>query len=169
MRIYTADTALQTEDALFVPADEPAENSPRDQESSVDHFCAFIDFYTKQSDDPLHTSLVCEEQAEAVRITADDLTPETVQNLISTMVVAIDHLEKKWLDEQIQHEDRKRRHREDVARLYQQLRVLRPVSKTRSSLYQKGLDWVSRMIFRGKSSDRRIVRKQRPRKEAVAW
>jgi hypothetical protein len=112
---------------------------------------------------------VCEEQAEAVRIRPDDVTPETVQNLISTMVVAIDHLEKKWLDEQIQHEDRKRRHREDVARLHQQLCVLQPVSKTRFSLYQKGIDWVSRMIFRGKSPARKAPRKQRLRKEAVAW
>jgi hypothetical protein len=169
MRIYTADTALQTEDALFIPANGLAENAPEEQESSIDYFCAFVDFYTKQSDDPLHTSLVCEEQAEAVRITADDLSPETVQNLISTMVVAIDHLEKKWLDEQIQHEDRKRRHREDVARLHQQLCVLQPVSKTRVSLYQKGIDWVSRIIFRDKSPDRKVTRKRRPRKEAVAW
>jgi hypothetical protein len=64
------------------------------------------------------------------------------------MLEAIDHLEKKWLDEQIRHEDRQRKHREDVARLYRQIRELQPESSKSAHFYQKGRQLVHNLLFR---------------------
>ena len=38
--------------------------------------------------------------------------------LIDTLLLAIDHLEKKWLDEQIRREEAEQRYRRDLADLY---------------------------------------------------
>jgi hypothetical protein len=84
----------------------PLDNElPQTEETSLAHFCQFVDYYTSQSSDPLSTVRVCEQQAEGVRITPDDLTPENLRLVIETMLTAIDHLSKNWLDEQIQRED----------------------------------------------------------------
>lgn len=151
IRIYTADAALQTEDTMLTSLNaSPGHSVPDKQgsETTLAHFCAFIDFYTRKAADPLNTSLACEKQAEAVEITDQDVTPENLRLLMDTLLEAIDHLEKKWLDEQIKHEDRQRKHREDVARLYRQLRELQPESSKSSHFYQKGRQLVHNLLFR---------------------
>ena len=110
MVIYTADDMVAGDAALLHAVDRPATVGREtwdasDPESSVAHFCQFIAYYTQQSTNPMHTALACEKQAEAVQITDQDLTPETIRLLLDTMLNAIDHLEKKWLDEQIQREE----------------------------------------------------------------
>ncbi len=51
MQIYTADTALRAEDTVFSSpfriSDRGLRNMPAD-ESSLAHFCAFLDFYTRK-------------------------------------------------------------------------------------------------------------------------
>jgi hypothetical protein len=141
-------------------------------ESSVTHFCTFVEFYTRKSTDPVNTALVCEEQAEVLQLDPRDLTSENMQLLIDTMLNAIDHLGKKWLDEQIQHETRKQQHRQDVAHLHQQLIGLQRELRARPQpLHQKGLRWLQQHL--GRHAPKQLaVRKQRlhkPPKEAVAW
>ena len=149
MHIYHSNTAVPIEKSIQ-PIEVPSKAAISKEgqsdliredmapETSLAHFCAFVDFYTRQCNDPLSTSLTCEKQAEAVEILPQDLHPETIRMLLDTMLEAIDHLEKKWLDEQIQHDDRKRRHREDVARLYQQIKLLQPEPKP-TPFYEKGI------------------------------
>jgi hypothetical protein len=95
-----------------------------------------------------------------------------MQLLIDTMLNAIDHLGKKWLDEQIQHETRKQQHRQDVAHLHQQLIGLQHELQARPQpLLQKGLHWLRKHLVRH-TSGQMAVRKQRlhkQHKEAVAW
>lgn len=112
MIIYTAeDLALEdlvTEEKSIVNvsnADYVTGDPVISDETSIGHFCHFVDFYTRHTVDPMCTALTCEKQAEAIRITQQDLSPETIRLLIETMLTAIDHLEKKWLDEQIQREE----------------------------------------------------------------
>jgi hypothetical protein len=167
MRIYNAKTALQAEDAVFAASNVAGENAPVPTESSVAHFCAFVDFYTRKSTDPINTALVCEEQAEELRLDPQELTPETVQMLIDTLLNAIDHLGKKWLDEQIQHDHRKQQHRQDVARLYQQLSGLQAryaeEYARQTPLYRKGFAWL-RQHFARNAPQRQIRRKPRTHK-----
>jgi len=127
IQIYTADAALQAEDA--VRAAGTPEMPQTVSESSLAHFCAFVDFYTCKASDPMSTSLACEKQAEAVELTDQDVTSDNMRMLMDTLLETIDHLEKKWLDEQLKHEDRQRQHREDVAGLYVQLRDLQPAAR----------------------------------------
>ncbi len=130
IRIYTADAALQAEDAVLSagastqPTIDGAVN-----ETSLAHFCTFVDFYTRKAADPMSTSLACEKQAEMVELTDQDVTPDNMRMLMDTLLETIDHLEKKWLDEQLKHEDRQRQHREDVAGLYAKLRALETVHR----------------------------------------
>lgn len=87
------------------------------EETTLAHFCEFVDFYTRHARNPLCTALTCEQQAEMIRISDQDLCPETIHLLIDTMLSAIDHLEKKWLDEQIHWQDSEQRLRRDLAHL----------------------------------------------------
>jgi hypothetical protein len=155
VRIYSADTALRDEDAVIANRAAslavPQSKSPI-HEASLAHFCAFVDLYTRKTADPMSTSLACEKQAEAVELGPEDATPENLRMLMDTMLEAIDHLEKKWLDEQIRHEDRQRQHREDVARLYQRLRELQPQPRNRLHLYEKGAQWIHNLLFRRNSN-----------------
>ena len=119
MIIYTAeDLALEdlvTEERVRTNvsnAEDVTGDPISSDETSIGHFCHFVDFYTRHTVDPMCTALTCEKQAEVIRITQQDLSPETIRLLIETMLTAIDHLEKKWLDEQIQREDHV--HQEDV-------------------------------------------------------
>jgi hypothetical protein len=171
MRIYNAEAALQAEDAAFASTKLAAENRLRAPESSISHFCAFVDFYTRKSTDPVNTALVCEEQAEVMRLEPQDLTQENVQLLLDTMLNAIDHLGKKWLDEQIQHDARKQQHRLDVARLHQQLVAQQSEPrKSSQSFYQKGLRWLQHHLVRDSVPKRKRLSRKKPvhRKEAVA-
>ena len=77
---------------------QPAENS-------LFHFCQFVDDYTRYAIDPMSTAAVCEHHAAGIRITRQDVSPETIPLLIETLLNVIDHLEKKWLDEQLRHEE----------------------------------------------------------------
>jgi regulator of replication initiation timing len=172
MRIYNADTALQAEDAAFISTKFATDKMLTTSESSISHFCAFVDFYTRKSADPVNTALVCEEQAEAIRLEPQDLTQENVQLLLDTMLNAIDHLGKKWLDEQIQHDARKQEHRQDVARLYQQLAAQqREPQKHSQHLYQKGLHWLRQHLVQNSAlkSKRSLRKKHMSQKEATAY
>lgn len=171
MRIYSADTALQAEDAAFTSTKFATDKMLTTSESSISHFCAFVDFYTRKSADPVNTALVCEEQAEAIRLEPQDLTPENVQLLLDTMLNAIDHLGKKWLDEQIQHDVRKQQHRQDVARLHQQLALVHQEQSSHTRLYQKGLRWLRQHLVQNSTpkSKRSVRKKHIPQKEATAY
>ena len=72
---------------------------------TVAQFCQFVDYYTRHSTDPMSTAAVCEHQAEEIYITPHDVSQETIDLLIATMLNVINHLEKKWLDEQLQREE----------------------------------------------------------------
>lgn len=148
---YAADTAVPpiTGDAF--------------DETSLRHFCTFIDFYTRQCHDPFSTSLTCAKQAEALQITPEDLTPESMRQVVATMLAVVDHLEKKWLDEQIRHEERMQRHRQDVARLSQQLRTIQHAPPVKTPVFQRGLAWIHQML----GGRKKIVLRQTPRKHGV--
>lgn len=159
MPIYPNNTLLDVEEtapnrpeALSRPAQ--AEMS---DETSLAHFCAFLDFYTRSCQDPFSTSLTCAKQAEAVQITPADVTPDTLRQMLTTMLNVVDHLEKKWLDEQIRHEDRMRRHREDVARLSQQLHTTQRQLAQKTPLVQRGIAWLHQMVGGPKTAPVRYV------------
>ena len=59
---------------------------------------------------------------------------------------------KKWLDEQIRHEDRQRQHREDVARLHRQIQDLQPEPRKHTHFYERGLQWLSHTLLRHSTS-----------------
>jgi hypothetical protein len=156
IRIYTADAALKAEDAVLASQPNRAtlvQNAIN--ESSLAHFCAFVDFYTRKAADPFGTTSACEKQAEVVQLAPEDATPENMQMLMDTMLEAIDHLEKKWLDEQLKLEDRQRKHREDVARLYAQIRELQPEPRKRAPLHEKGAQWLHSLLFQSRKSAKR--------------
>jgi hypothetical protein len=151
MQIYSADAALRAEDAVWPSPSQggAAERGWRNlpsTETSVAHFCAFVDFYTRKTTDPLNTALACEKHAEILDIAPHDATPENMRLLVDTMLEVIDHLEKKWLDEQIRHEERMLKHREDVARLYRQIRELQPKPAKRAQMYQRGAHWFRNVV-----------------------
>jgi hypothetical protein len=108
------------------------------------------------------TALTCEQQAEAIQITDQDLCPETIHLLIETMLTAIDHLEKKWLDEQIRWEESEQRHHRDLSHLH--ARNLKPNRKQKrhgnTHLVSQGVRWVWQHLGRGKHV---------PQREVVAW
>lgn len=154
VRIYTADVGLQTEDRLLRTGDARAGATPpcdAAHEASLAQFCAFVDFYTRKAADPFSTSLACEKQAEALELRTEEATPENLRLLLDTMLEAIEHLEQKWLDEQLKHEDRQRQHREDVARLYAQIRALQPESHN-LSVYRRSVQAIHSLFARGKST-----------------
>jgi hypothetical protein len=166
MQIYTADTALREEDAVLsshFPASGRVSRNILTDESSLSHFCAFVNFYTRKTADPMSTALACEKQAEALDITSQDATPENMRMLVDTMLEVIDHLEKKWLDEQIRHEERMQKHREDVSRLYQQILELQPPKTQRHAFYEKGMQWVHSLLFRKAHTPKRLVPKRSSR------
>ena len=113
------------------------------EETSLAHFCRFVDYYTSQSPDPLSTVRVCEQQAEGVRITPDDLTPESFRLVIETMLTAIDHLSKNWLDEQIQREDIQRRHARHLPQLPTQHAAQPAGQHGFKYVYHAVTDWMS--------------------------
>lgn len=69
---------------------------------SVQDFCHFIEYCSQQqSIDPQHLAQLCEQQAEAVRIGTDDISPETVDLLLNTMLNILTHLaegqeQRRW-------------------------------------------------------------------------
>jgi len=87
----------------FTLTSNPADS--RDEPTSLIQFCDFVEFFTRHASDPLRTTLVCEQQAEVVRIAPQDVTLENMHLLLDTLLTAMDHLEKKWLDEQIRREE----------------------------------------------------------------
>ena len=70
---------------------------------SLSHFCQFVEYYTYHSTEPLCTDALW-AKAEEVRICPHDVNPENIYLLLETMLVAIEHLEQKWLDKQRQHQ-----------------------------------------------------------------
>ena len=132
------------------------------EETTVAHFCEFVDFYTRHARNPLCTALTCEQQAEAIRISDQDLCPETIQMLIETMLTAIDHLEKKWLDEQIHWEEEQQRQHRNLTHLH--AKTLKRDRKQKRHgmlhLFSQGVRWVWQRVLRHKPA---------PRQEVVAW
>lgn len=66
---------------------------------SVEHFCKYIDHYIRLVMDPKFVGVVCENQAEAVRITKKDINGETIDLLLETLLSVINHMGEKWLKE----------------------------------------------------------------------
>jgi hypothetical protein len=134
------------------------------EETTIAHFCEFVDFYTRHARNPMCMALACEQQAEAIRITDQDLCPETIQLLIETMLTAIDHLEKKWLDEQIRWEDSEQPQRRNQT--HQPSRVLKRNHKRKQKphgithLFSQGIRWVWGRFRRGRPV---------PQQGFVAW
>jgi hypothetical protein len=73
-------------------------------ERSLIYFCHFVDRYTSLSDDPTDTAAVCETQAEALRLTHQDVSLASVDLLLETLLSAITHLEEKRYEEQRKRE-----------------------------------------------------------------
>ena len=78
-------------------------------DNSLMHFCQFIEYYTRYSTDPMCTAAACENQAKDIRITSQDISSETIRMLLDTMLNVIDHMEKKWLDDRVQFEEKEQR------------------------------------------------------------
>jgi hypothetical protein len=70
--------------------------------NSLSHFCQFIEYYSQQLEDPLSIVAVCEDQAEAVRITRQDVNVETIDMLLDTMLTVINHMGDTWTEAQAQ-------------------------------------------------------------------
>ena len=83
-------------------------NTPRPETAvhpyshSLSRFCQFIESYSQQADDPLSIVAVCENQAEAVRITRQDVSMETIDMLLDTMLTVINHMGDTWTEVQEQ-------------------------------------------------------------------
>jgi hypothetical protein len=103
-----------------------------------------------------------------VELGGEDVTPESLRMLMDTVLDAIDHLEKKWLDEQIRHEERQRKHREDVARLSQQVRELEVQQRKRIPLYKKGARLVQSLWLRTPAAQTVTAKHQRNYHEQAA-
>jgi hypothetical protein len=173
MVIYTSEDMAEQPEATQADAIQ-AKNPALLEDTTLAHFCEFVDFYTRHAKNPMCMALACEQQAEAIRITNQDLCPETIQLLIETMLTAIDHLEKKWLDEQIRWEDLEQRHRRDLA--HPSARTLVRNHKVKRSrkqkphrithLFSQGPRWVWQRFRRGKKH----VPQQHPsHQKVVAW
>ncbi len=131
-------------------------------DASIGHFCDFVDFYTRHTSNPMCTALTCEKQAEAIRITQGDLSPETIKLLLDTMLTAIDHLEKKWLDEQIQREEQVR-YQSNPAQIAAPLRERQSGRSGIMRLWQSGRFWLRKWFTsRDESANRKHRKHRRP-------
>ncbi len=87
---------------LTIPIEKPGDSVALEPYGrSLVQFCRFVETYTRLTSDPLTTAAVCEDQAEAVRITRDDLTPETIDMLLETLLNVITELERRWYEERL--------------------------------------------------------------------
>jgi histidinol phosphatase-like enzyme len=139
---------------------QPEDDSLQSEEISLFHFCEFVEYYTRHSTDPMYTAVVCEKQAEGVRITPQDITRENIRMLIDTMLDAIEHLEKKWLDEQIQREELEQRHYQHLVHVPIKSAKQKQETKRRKHLYQMWTRWIQKRFVRGKHV---------PQREVVVW
>ena len=141
--------AIQGESEMFLTNEAQPDEISAD-ETSIAQFCEFVDYYTRHSNDPLSTAAVCEQQAETLQITEYDVTPETIHLLIDTLLDAIEHLEKKWLDEQIQREDVEQTHHRQLVQ--PQTNVLaRNQKKTWARHFcRTGTRWIWQRLVRSK-------------------
>ena len=163
----TGGHAPAPRDPLSAERPRRAARSAPAETTSLAQFCEFVDYYTRHTTNPLATSVVCEQQAETLRLTAQDVTPETIQMLIDTLLDVIDHLEKKWLDEQIQREDLEQVHRLQVGQT--QTNVFARNQKTPQKQQQTGVwhlcragaRWIWNQIVRGQSVSQPIPSSQR--------
>jgi hypothetical protein len=148
--------------ATLTPEESCADNPMFVEETSLSHFCEFVDYYTHHASDPLYTAAACEQQAEAVRITPPDVNQESIQMLIETMILAIDHLEKKWLDEQILREESEQRHHQDRVHLHSNSVKLHRKQKRYGMMHVffQSARWMWQHVLRHKPV---------PRHEVAAW
>ena len=133
-------------------------------ETSIAQFCEFVNYYTCHSTDPLATAAVCEQQAETLQIAEHDVTPETIHLLIDTMLDAIEHLEKKWLDEQIQREDVEQTHRKQLIQTPTNVLARNQKKTWVRHLCRTGARWFWQQLVRSKSIHHR---NPLPRREVV--
>ncbi|PIE35324.1 hypothetical protein CSA56_04680 [candidate division KSB3 bacterium] len=68
---------------------------------SVSQFCHFIEYYSQYAKDPRTVAMLCEEQAEAVRISKQDVSVETIDLLLNTMLNTLYNMsevqeKKRW-------------------------------------------------------------------------
>jgi len=130
---------IQTEESMNEDSLQPDDNS-------LSYFCQFVDDYTCHSVEPMSIAAVCENQAAEIRITRQDLDLETIYMLIETMLTAIGHLEKKWLDEQIQRAGQLQR-----AKPLQSGDLERRQAKNwLKHLYQTWTRWIQNQLVRDK-------------------
>jgi len=108
----------------------------------------------------MYTAAVCEQQAETVRITQQDVNRENIQMLIDTMLVTIDHIEKKWLDEQIQREDLEQVHRRHLTQMHVKFLERKQEKNWITRLYQTGMRRIRKRFGRSKPV---------PQQEGIAW
>jgi len=135
-------------------------------ETSIAQFCEFVNYYTQHSTDPLATAAVCEQQAETLQITEHDVTPETIQMLIDAMLDAIEHLEKKWLDEQIQREDVEQTHRKQLIQTPTNVLARNQKKTWVRRLCRTGARWLWQRLVGSKPVP---SRKPLPRPKVVTW
>ena len=68
---------------------------------SLTDFCRLVEYCSQQAPDPGTIAALCEAQAEAVRITGEDVSVETVDLLLNTMLNTLNYLaeaqeQKRW-------------------------------------------------------------------------
>ncbi|PIE32549.1 hypothetical protein CSA56_15210 [candidate division KSB3 bacterium] len=68
------------------------------RQTSVSEFCSFVNERVRDAEDPLSTAVVCEYQAEAVRLTRYDVNPETLNLLLDTLLNTLEYMGKQWHD-----------------------------------------------------------------------
>jgi len=144
------------------------------EETTLAHFCEFVDYYTAQSTDPLLTTAACEQQAKTLQLTPHDATPESLWMLIETMLLAIDHLEKKWLDEQIRWEESEQRQCRDLshqhANVVKRNQAQRQDSHGIRHLFSQGARWVWQRFGWGRHVRSKPVPQPHPsQREVVVW
>jgi hypothetical protein len=61
---------------------------------SIAQFCDLVDACLRANRDPRATVERCEQQAETLRVTPEDATPENLQLLIDTLLNTIDQLDR---------------------------------------------------------------------------
>ncbi len=65
---------------------------------SIVSFCRFIEQYIHQALDPTVVAVMCEKQAEAIRICERDITGATIDIMLETLLNVIESLGQKWTE-----------------------------------------------------------------------
>ena len=68
---------------------------------SLRQFCNFVEYCSQEVDDPETIAEICEAHAETVRLTAQDVTMESIDMLLNTMLNSLYNIsetqeQKRW-------------------------------------------------------------------------